>query len=248
MKDKNLIMSILSLCITCLLLVTCILAWYCVNEAVYVNDVVGSTKDLDIVDLELERGSYDSDSKKWTWEKVDELSFLNINPGNAFYFRLKLDNSTNDDIDVNIRFNGIDSLLDSNVVVNPEGTHVCLKQGEYYIPLYKIADNKVTLSKGTLYTIDSNEVLLGANYKIENVFEFYQLGTSEPGDDSLTGTPISLPNMTSVAATAIANSATYFYFALEFDNEASLENINGVDCSNAYAYQSLSISSIYVES
>lgn len=248
MKKQNLIMSVLSLCMTCLLLVTCILAWYCVNEAASVREVVGSTKELEMVELELERGTYDSDSNKWTWEKIDEISFLNISPGNAFYFRLKLDNSTDSNIDVSIKLKGITSALDSNVVVNQDGTYVCLKQNDYYIPLYPIAENKVSLSKGVLYTVTNGKVVLGDNYKIENVFDFYELGTTEPIDSSLTGTAIALPNLTSASATAIANSATYFYFALEFDNNSSLEIINGVECSNAYAYQSLSISSIYVES
>lgn len=45
---------------------------------------------------------------------------------------------------------------------------------------------------------------------------------------------------------ATANAKTYYYFALEFNEAASLETIDGIQSSNCYLYQTLSIDQVEV--
>ena len=251
MKNKNLISSILSLFFTFFLLITCILAWYTNNKNVSANGIIGSSAG-DNYSLKLQRGYYDKENNSFEWEYTESLTFSNISPGNKFFFRIEIDAEVGTDYSFTATIDDISSsLIEDKLVIN-EG-YVCSKEGEAsYSKLYKIEDNKVTFKDEednirTLYNCVNNEVNLD-EFLIHNTFKFYNIGTIEPQDTNLESYANNPLVETSFDITVIdADDKVYYYFALEFNEEDSIETMDGLECSNCYMYQKLSIGYIEIK-
>ncbi len=247
MKRKiNMIISLVSLSVTLCLLIVTMFAWYTSNKNVSANGIMGSSKG-DNYSLKLQRGYYNANNG-WNWIDTETLSFSNISPENVFFFRIVMDSS--DENSFTAVFKDIDSELQENKLVVENG-YVCLKNSSKNIPLYKITeDSKVKIGENnnnTLYSIDENNNIYLADYKIHNTFYFYSIGTTEPTDNSIEGydkTQLSASDLS--FNFTLNNTSNCYYFALEFNEDKSLETINGVSCSNAYLYQKLIIGYISV--
>lgn len=234
----SLISSIISLVVTCGLLIVCLFAWYTNNKNVSASGIVGSTADSDYsFSLEM----YQTD--KYMEFNVDKIELSDLNPGDVFYFRIKVTKKSKDpkaDLNFNIKFSNVESKLIDNLVVN--GDYVSYNaSNEKKVNLYEIKENKVTIENNVLYSIDNSSISLG-DYKIENVFRVYP----DVKSDSFT-TDKNKPGLTSteINVKTVEDSESYYcYFALEFNSEASLATIDGIESSNAYMFQELIIKSI----
>ena len=249
MKRKiNMIISLVSLSVTLCLLIVTMFAWYTSNKNVSANGIMGSSEG-DNYSLKLQRGYYNANNG-WNWIDTETISFSNISPGNVFFFRIVMDSS--DENSFTAVFKDIDSEFQENKLIIENG-YVCLKNSSKNIPLYKITDDKVKIGENnnnTLYSIDGNNIYL-ADYKIHNTFYFYSIGTTEPTDNSIVAYDKEQTKKLLSASDlsfnfTLNNTSNCYYFALEFNEDKSLETINGVLCSNAYLYQKLIIGYISV--
>lgn len=236
----SLISSIISLVVTCGLLIVCLFAWYTNNKNVSASGIVGSTADSDYsFSLEM----YQNDEYS---EITEKIKLGNLNPGDVFYFRIKVSNKSKDpkaDLNFNIKFSNVKSKLIDKLVVN-DGYVSYNVSGEKKVNLYEIKENKVTIGaeNKVLYNIENSSISL-ASYKIEDAFKVYP---DLKSNDSFT-TDNNKPGLASTeinVKTIEETNSYYCYFALEFNSEASLVTIDGTESSNAYMFQELIIKSI----
>lgn len=226
-------------------------AWYVTNKEANASGILGYTEG-DEYALKLQRGVYNGTT--WTWNDTESLLFSNVSPNNAFFFRIEI--SSKENRKFNAKFKDIDSKLQENKlyvieyndIENNTEKYICLKNGESsYIKLYKLdAENKVKIDDKVLYEYVDDEIQL-VDYKIQDTFRFYNYGLNEPSNSIITGTSYSLTNLTFNIEISGSEEKQYFYFALEFNEQESLQIIDGVECSNAYLYQKLLIGYISIE-
>ena len=237
----SLISSIISLVVTCGLLIVCLFAWYTNNKNVSASGIVGSTADSDY-SFSLEMFLNDKYSEINT-----KISLRDLNPGDVFYFRIKVLNKSKDpkaDLSFNIKCSNVESTLTNNLVVN-KGYVSYNVSSEKKVNLYEIKENKVTIGteNKVLYNIENSSISL-ANYKIEDVFRVYpnliKSNDSFSTDNNKPGLASTEINVKTIEET----NSYYCYFVLEFNSEASLVTIDDTESSNAYMFQELIIKSI----
>lgn len=258
---KNLIINIVTLCLTSLILVLVAVAWYVSNDTVKAEGIFGKTKDDDYT-LKLQRGTYNNST--WTWTDTTSLSLANIQPGDSFFFRIIITTSRN--INLNMDFTDIESKIDNSITVS---------NGYVYIgsaKKYNVVNNKVTVTEGgsakTLYNISGSDISLDA-YKVENTFKFYNYGVCATSPNTITSgvsnvtvtynnqaldNDVTNDNLTpsdlgavrtnySVTASGSGDTIAFAYFALEFNDEASIVNYSysldsiNKTCSDSNLYQ-----------
>lgn len=261
---KNLIINSISLFLTALIIVLVSFAWYVANDTVKANGIFGRTKDEDYT-LKLQRGTYNSTNSTWTWTDTTSLSISNIQPGDSFFFRIIITASRN--INLNMDFDGIESDVDSSITVS-DG-YITIGSTKRY----NIVNNKVQVTEGnttkTLYNVSGSTVSL-ADYRVENTFRFYNYGVcptdpnstvsgtsgvtvtynNAPLDNDVSNdgiTPSALGSVAtnySVTASGSGETIAFAYFALEFNDAASIVNYsytfdgNTKTCSDSNLYQS----------
>ena len=249
---KNLLIAVLNSILAFFLLIFNAYGWYTNNIMVSASGIFGSSSSENYT-LKLQRGTYNNETDVWTWVDADSLAFSNISPGNKFFFRIVIDSIEGNAYEFEASFNDIDSsLVENKLVVSESGEYIQTIEAENQkLNLYEIEEgNVVTVmhedEKKILYTISDNIISL-ADFKIEDTFNFYSIGQNEPDNNMLTGlTGVELKNVTfNFSATAEGNKV-YYYFALEFNEDKSLEIIDGVLSSNCYMYQKLSIGHIQI--
>ena len=258
---KNLMLSGFTLLCTLFLLICIITAWYVTNKEASATGITGST-DGDSYSLKLQRGLYDDEDDEWTWIDTNHLAFSNVSPGNTFYFRIALELDNNNDLNLRASFDNIvSSLMPGKLTVS--NNYVSTVEGN--VPLYKInEDDECIVNNKVLYQIidgqDSEGNLIQeiylSEYKIEDTFLFYNLGTIEPEtnditvlDDLISEDDIKvLSEVSNFNLTRSEEGITYFYFALEFNEELTMVDIygDGMESSNCYLYQKLSIGYISI--
>lgn len=125
--NKKLILNIITLATTAFLLVLVVFSWYVSNKEVSANGITGSTAGQDYT-LKLERGNFiydDSDDNTdiennggwyWTWTQSDNMVFSDIQPGDAFHFRIEMENNSADTQEFDVAFNQIKSALMENLI------------------------------------------------------------------------------------------------------------------------------------
>ena len=125
--NKKLILNIITLATTTFLLVLVMFSWYVSNKEVSANGITGSTAGQDYT-LKLERGNFiydDSDDNTdiennggwyWTWTQSDNMVFSDIQPGDAFHFRIEMENNSADTQEFDVAFNQIKSALMENLI------------------------------------------------------------------------------------------------------------------------------------
>lgn len=249
---KNLIIAVLNSILACFLLMFNVYGWYTNNTRVSANGIFGVSSSEDYT-LKLQRGTYNKDSDVWTWIDADSLAFSNISPGNKFFFRIVIDVTEGSTYDFEASFSNISSsLVDDKLVVSDDGYYIqTIEAEDQRLNLYPIEDgNIVTVLHDdevkTLYTISNNVILL-TDFKIEDTFNFYSIGDTEPDDNTLNGlTGVGLKDVTFDFTANAVDDKIYYYFALEFNEDKSLEIIDGVLSSNCYMYQKLSIGHIQI--
>lgn len=273
-KSKvNLILSIVSFSITALLLVMVSMAWYATNKTAYVNGGIGHTAGTDY-DLSLQRGEYDSDHSTWTWTNTNDLSITNLQPGDSYFFRFKIEYGSQ--VKFETSFTNIASSLVENSLIATVGTKTYVQingTGQNWLEATGNVVSIVEVDNGTpqspkqLYSIAGGVVTLNTTaYRVADTFKLYDygLGTIDFGNDAtisdsdlkenggavssaiLTSNPTMLYDLTTLGS---ASGDAYGYFALEFNDALSIKNYIHLDGttssdSNLYQCQSLTIGAI----
>ena len=245
-KKLNLYMSIFTLSVTLCLLIMTVFSWYVTNKNVFATGIFGSSESDDF-SLKLQKGTY-TDST-WDWVDSNSISLTNINPGDTFFFRIKFETTNTNSFLFELK--DISSELQTTKLV-VDNEYICFKATNN-IPLYKLIDNKFKIGEDILYSYDTtNEIIsLGSTFYIENTFLVYNLGlNSDTPDFTDDLSQIEKDKVKALNESFLIENVSetkYFYFALEFNEELSLKTIDGIQCSNAYLYQKLTIGNISIQ-
>ena len=240
---KNLFLSICSLLVTTFLLIFLVFGWYVSNSNVTAGGIFGKTGG-DEYELTLERATMTKEGEVTDWVQANSMAFSNVAPKNVFLFRFALKAKENKDITLNVSFDDVSSALTEGKI-EVHNNKICYS--DRLVPLYDIdSNNQVIVDGKVLYNVNpnTNEITLG-DYLIHNTFMFYDLGTNEPINNQLAPSlpAIKLMEVANYQITA-NNQTTYFYFALEFNEDESLVEQDGYMSSNCYLYQNLVIGHI----
>ena len=267
----NFILSLISLSITALLLVMITMAWYATNKTAYVNGGVGSTKGTDY-DLTLQRGTFKNNT--WTWENTNDLSITHLQPGDAYFFRFKIEYDAQ--VLFETSFSDItSSLVENDLVVATVGTKTYVRingTNQNWLESVSNAVNIVEVINGTnqtakqLYSTAGSVVTLATTaYRVADTFKLYDygLGTINFGNDATISSSdlkesggtitseilTSNPSMRYDLSQTSGSGEAYGYFALEFNDELSTKTYIHLDGttssdSNLYQCQVLSIGAI----
>ena len=191
---KNLILNFFTLSITALLLVFIVMAWYVTNEQVSVTGIVGSTEG-DRFALELERGEYNNGT--WEWQETKSLAISNMQPGDAFFFRFKI--NVLKEGKFSTEFSDVESKIDPDIILSREGTtdnYYLNLNGNKYVDMNSTGtlaqvsvgvDSEHSENK-TLYSYDTAvhnpeiteyERFSLVDFKVEDTFKFYDYGIGD---------------------------------------------------------------------
>lgn len=259
---KNILINLITLSITSLLLVLVVMAWYVSNTVVTASGITGRTADGNF-ELLLQRGEYNDNS--WTWTNTKSLSISNMQPGDVFFFRFKITARTSGSLKVNL--SGISSQIPDDVLTLGDDNKSVYVSGTKY---YELTSNAVVIKNGettlgTLYNYSNGTFTLD-DFLVHETFNYldYGLGTEDFYKDAANSTyyttnisecPNPAQDLTNISANyTITNAGDHYgYFALEFNDAKSLKTYTHIDGvsktdSNLYQAQTLSISTISVES
>ena len=258
---KNILINLITLSITSLLLVLVVMAWYVSNTVVTASGITAKTADGNF-ELLLQRGEYNDNS--WTWTDTKSLSISNMQPADVFFFRFKITARTSGSLKVNL--SGISSQIPDDVLTLGDDNKSVYVSGTKY---YELTSNAVVIKNGettlgTLYNYSNGTFTLD-DFLVHETFNYldYGLGTAnfyKPDTTTYYTTDISecpkpAQDLTNISANYTISTAGehYGYFALEFNDAKSLKTYTHIDGvsktdSNLYQAQTLSISTISVES
>ncbi len=264
MKKRTSI-NLITLVITAFLLIFVGRAWYVNNTKLNANNVIGQSAS-DSFRLELERGKYKN--SEWTWENVNNLSITSMQPGDTFFFRFKITISKASRF--NVSLNDVESVLQEDTLTRSlvgEKYYVMLNNTRLFemssatrCNVYSDLDGTVA---GVLYNYDAtNNKFVIDDYLVQNTFRFYDYGLQDEtyfntqdndvsNDNDITGQPLEGQPLDNLSINYDASSITgkvvkYGYFALEFNEAASLVSYKHLDGtikedSNLYQAQTMLI-------
>lgn len=265
--NKKTLINIVMLSLTSLLLIITMFSWYVSNKQVSANGITASTAEGNF-DLVLEKGTYDTTHKTWTWEPTKSLSITNMQPNDVFFFRFKITAKTTGNLKVtlsNIKSEAVNSVVkldidNKSVLISGVKTYELDSSNNVVIK-----NGNTTL--GTLYSYATGKFSL-VDYEIQDTFNYYNYGlgtedfynpkasTQEESiyyTENISECPNDPQDLTNITETYnISASKSYAYFALEFNNtksEVTYTHIDGAvkKDSNLYQAQSLVIATIGVE-
>ena len=265
---KRTIINLITLIITTFLLIFVGRAWYVTNEKATVSNIL-ATSESNSFTLELQRGTYNvADTPKWTWSEngINNLSINSMQPGDTSFFRFKITISKASNFKVSV--DEVNSILQENVLTRENvGTN-------YYVmlnntKLYKMnsatqckiySDTNETTELGVLYNYDTEEEKFTLDdFKVQSAFRFYDYGLHDDtyfntqdnivtNDHDITGDGKEIENLSvTYSATGITGTVVrYGYFALEFNDAASMKTYKHLDGtvkadSNLYQAQTMEI-------
>ena len=258
---KNILINLITLSITSLLLVLVVMAWYVSNTVVTASGITGRTADGNF-ELLLQRGEYNDNS--WTWTNTKSLSISNMQPNDVFFFRFMITARTSGSLKVNL--SGISSQIPDDVLTLGDDNKSVYVSGTKY---YELTSNAVVIKNGettlgTLYNYSNGTFTLD-DFLVHETFNyldyglgtanFYKTGTTTYYTTNISECPKPAQDLTNISANYTISTAGdhYGYFALEFNDAKSLKTYTHIDGvsktdSNLYQAQTLSISTISVES
>lgn len=269
-KSKiNLILSIISFSITAFLLVMISMAWYAVNKTAYVSAGIGHTKGTDY-DLTLQRGVYSNGT--WTWTNTNELAITNMQPGDVYFFRFKIEYDAR--VTFETSFSDISSsLVPDRLIARQDGLNTYVEVAGTGQHLLLVSGNSVMIEdhsgqntvSNQLYSVSGEVVTLATTaYLVADTFKLYDygLGTSTFSNDNVlnlttdkkenTNTLITSSILTSsptvrydLTTLQDASGIAYGYFALEFNDDLSTKtylHLDGTIGADSNLYQCQAIS------
>lgn len=233
MKYFKLLSSIIILIVTIFVFLSATYGWYVTNKSADASGIEAKTND-EIMKYSIE--VYDGS------DYVNNINTIsNAFPGDITYFRIKIVGADliPSDYSYNINFECLSSIIADTIQVSD--SYVTYDS----VDLYKIENNKVLINDKTLYSINDREISL-EDYKIENVYKFY---SNVKNGESLISTNNDLSDTITIESTTIKHEedSYYYYFALEFNESASIVTYNDIETSNPYMFQKLTINCIKIE-
>ena len=234
MKNFKILMHIVILFGAIILFINVTYGWYVANDKVDASGIEATTEDQNMTyTIEYYNGT----------SYVNNLnSISNAFPGSVSYFRVKIEGTDLEPNDYNyeMTISSVSSKITDNTikVTNSTVTYDSVK-------LYDIENNKVTYASKTLYNVSGTSLTL-CDYKIESVYKLY---SNCAYNDTLPDTANTLTETINISKDMIKKDTNYYYyFALEFNEEASLVKLNDtLSVSNPYMFQTLVINSIKIE-
>ncbi len=159
--NKKLILNVITLSITAFLLVLVVFSWYVSNKEVSASGIIASTAGEDYT-LKLQRGTFKYDKNHsefadnggwyWEWEDSDAMTFSDIQPGDAFFFRIVVSTSSEHSFDVSfnqiqttLMENTLEAYINQNLVAYTKTTDTTAASGKTYY--------KGTFTKDTTITV-----------------------------------------------------------------------------------------------
>ena len=247
---KNLIINLITLSFTALLLVFLALAWYVENKRVSANNIIGQSAGEQYT-LKIERGrfeygvnpEYPDSDPEWYWDWVDSsvgsMLFKDIQPGDAFYFRIVLETEGNQnfslsfgDIVSSLAEDSLFAYINQNLVEYELTSDTTQQEGKTYYDAVFTADStvvasdyvkpytyyeKVTQSGKTKYVLTTDKTFDGTKtyYKARfTVDEFPDLGIS---DYYTRKSPSTNPNAVGFRYTTTPAPAYNYMYPLYYD-------------------------------
>ncbi len=238
---KNLILSIVSLCLAFMVTFLVLFAWLTTNattKASILNVHVNGVQ----CDVSLE--TYQNNS----WVELDDLSFDNLEPGDVIYFRLKVDS------EVPVRVNANPDSFTSEAIGGADGIVVDLTNMELTyqgVSIFNIEDDyTVLIDNQVVYNINAvtGAITIVDDYKIGNAMNTYNLGTSVTGKPSIEGlTGNALGSLIFDSGVSLSSGISYAYFAIEYeDYDSSSSTLKEFSSNNFFVYQLLTITALNV--
>lgn len=257
---KNLILSIVSLCFATLLIIFISFAWLTTNSAVSAGitvNVTGGSEYSYILQY------YDDTSYEWVAvTPTSPLEFEKFDPGDTMYLRFVIESRSATNGSIQAQYKNYSSDITDEITVDLTDKKI------YYngVSILDVVDNTdtatktafpyITLMEGEIiyYITASGKITVAENYKIEKAMSSYNLGTSTEDLD-----PTELPNLSTKTRysleqyifgpsgeTLFANSRTYCYFTLEYQDFESSASDGTYASNNYFIYQSFEIDTINV--
>lgn len=257
---KNLILSIVSLCLASMLMVFMAFAWYTTNSVVSSSVLVSVTGGSDCTYI---LQYYDSAEDDWVdVGKAGQISFDKFDPGDAMYFRFVIASSRSENSVIQAKYNNYSTTKTSDIDIDVDDMVV------YYsgVAIFDIIENTDTKTKTAypycveiegevVYLITSTGgYVIVDDYKIEKAMNSYNLGSTEddllpnelPSFDTLTPKTLDDYIFGSGGTTIYAQTITYAYFAIEYENFESSTSTGKYLSNNYFVYQSFSIETINI--
>ncbi len=234
MKNLKIILHIIILLGVIALFINVTYGWYIKNNTVDANGITATTEDQNMTySIEYYNGT----------SYVDNINTIsNTFPGSVSYFRIKIVGADLNPSDYNYEMlvkNYSSKITENTIkVTNSTITYDSVK-------LYDITNNKVIFNSKILYNISGSDIALDS-FKIEDVYKIY---SNCAYTDTLPSTSYALNDTVNITKDMIKSETNYYYyFALEFNEEASLVKYDDTtNISNPYMFQTLVINSIKIE-
>lgn len=242
---KNLIFSIVSLCLASALIIFISFAWFISNAQVkgqitHVN-VVGDSCSVTLEQYEPGTG----------WAMKETLKFENIEPGDTYFFRIGCSSSSSSELPVKATIGGFATKIASALTV--EGDMVQYQGIDVFtIDTAEDGTKTVTVGGAIVYDVVDDKLVIRDEFKIENAFRVYSLGVQEEDyiptlDDAKNeGQRFEKDlNILDPSCKAKPNDLTYCVFGikyLDFDSSAGGE----YESNNCFSYQVMHIDEINV--
>ena len=257
---KNLIFSIISLCLSLMLFVFISFAWLTTNSRVTSDVLVVVTGGSDYTyDLQ-----YYSDSEsEWVTVTIENpIRFDKFDPGDAMYLRFVIASTSVNDGSIQATYDTYSSSVTSDIDVDLDDMKI------YYngVAILDIEDNTdtetstsypyvVKMEGEVIYLITSaGKITVADDYKIEKAMNSYNLGSSKTNY-----TPSELPSLVSstkyslddyifgpTGTTVYSKTTTYCYFAIEYEDFESSSSSGEYSSNNFFIYQSFNVRTIKV--
>ncbi len=238
MRYKKLIPQFMSLILIIFLLSSFLYAWFSESKTANSNLIEITSESFKINSASLE--IYNESTNDFIAFNAESLN--NILPGAKCYLRLKI--NVNDDLKINVSFKDISSNLTRKITSSEDKVLV----DDYPMEDYSISSKTINGSNYScvmvddkiLYIMKDEENMDLYDYKIEDIFLAYELG-SNLVDFTI---PNSLDDGVKIkefnGSASLNKGDNYYYFALEYNEDLSLVLGN----SNCYQYQGLKIGKI----
>lgn len=216
---SKLIAQLVSLVMTLIVFIVCVYGWYVTNTEASVSGIVASTAS----------SSFSSSLQYWdedSWKDCSDSVTLNLEPGDAIYFKLEVKIDSGRTFKFNKSSFNIQSSITTDALIVKDSK---IYYGNAY--LYTLDDNSVKIDEKTLYSYGTSLALV--DYKLGDFLTLYNAtynATSTPSIED--DTQADYITGTSEDGSAIA------YFALKFEDD---EN------SNYYAYQTVTLNRLYID-
>lgn len=257
---KNLILSIVSLCLASMLMVFMAFAWYTTNSGVKSSVVINVTGGSD---CSYRLQYYDATEDDWIdVGEAGQISFDKFDPGDAMYFRFVVASSRTENSVLQAKYNNYSTTKTNDIDIDVDDKVV------YYsgVAIFDITENTDTATKTTypycvqienetvyLITATGNYIIVD-DYKMEKAMNSYNLGSSEedllpnelPAFSTLTAQTLDDYIFGSGGTTIYASTLTYAYFAIEYENFESSSSTGKYLSNNYFVYQSFSIETINI--